>query len=131
MSCRNAALAALALVVAAAIPAARASSPAAWAQLEKETAAACAKASDLKDPVVHPATVRFDDSVGIDARWVTGVWKPAHMKGAKTSMLCLYDRKAKRAVAQEAEGWKGAMAAPARTPIKAPASAPASARPAG
>ena len=131
MSCRNAALAALALVVAVAVPTARASSPAAWAQLEKETAAACAKASDLKDPVVHPATVRFDDSVGIDARWVTGAWKPAHMKGAKTSMLCLYDRKAKRAVAQEAEGWKGAMAAPARTPVKAPASAPASARPAG
>lgn len=131
MSCRNATLAALALVVAAAIPTARASSPAAWAQLEKETAAACAKASDLKDPVVHPATVRFDDSVGIDARWVTGAWKPAHMKGAKTSMLCLYDRKAKRAVAQEAEGWKGAMAAPAKTPVKAPASAPASARPAG
>lgn len=131
MSCRNAALAALALVVVAAIPAARASSPAAWAQLEKDTAAACAKASDLKDPVVHPATVRFDDAVGIDARWVTGAWKPAHMKGAKTSMLCLYDRKTKRAVAQEAEAWKGAMAAPPKTPVKAPASAPASARPAG
>jgi hypothetical protein len=131
MSCRNAALAALALVVAVAVPTARASSPAAWAQLEKETAAACAKASDLKDPVVHPATVRFDDSVGIDARWVTGAWKPAHMKGAKTSMLCLYDRKTKRAVAQEAVAWKGAMASPAKTPVKAQASAPASARPAG
>ena len=105
MSCRNAALAALALVVVAAIPAARASSPAAWAQLEKETAAACAKASDLKDPVVHPATVRFDDAVGIDARWVTGAWKPAHMKGA--------------------------MATPPKAPVKAPAAAPTPARPAG
>jgi len=112
------------LVVAAAIPAARASTPAAWAQLEKDAAAACAKASDLKDPVVHPATVRFDDTIGIDARWVTGAWKPAHMKGAKTAMLCLYDRKTKRAAAQEAEGWKGAMAAPPKTPVTAPVAPP-------
>jgi hypothetical protein len=135
----NALVTLLAAACAAACPAALASSPAAWAQLEKDAAAACAKASDLKDPVVHPATVRFDDTVGIDARWVTGAWKPAHMKGAKTSMLCLYDRKTKRAVTQEADGWKGAMAAPPKTPVKtpvkapvkAPAAAPAPARPAG
>jgi hypothetical protein len=93
-----------------------ASSPAAWAQLEKDAATACAKASDLKDAVVHPASVRFDDTVGLDARLVTGTWKPAHMKGAKTVMLCLYDRKTRRASVQEAAEWRGALAAPAPRP---------------
>ena len=46
------------------------------------------------------------------------------MKGAKTAMLCLYDRKTKRAVAQEAEGWKGAMAAAPKTPVTAPVAPP-------
>ena len=92
------------------------SSPAAWAQLDKDAAAACAKASDLKDAVVHPASVRFDDTVGLDARLVTGAWKPAHMKGAKTVMLCLYDRKTRRASVQEAAEWRGALAAPAALP---------------
>ena len=97
-------------------PAAEASSTAAWAQLEKDAATACATASNLKDPVVHPATARFDDTVGLDARLVTGAWKPAHMKGAKTVMLCLYDRKTRRASVQEAAEWRGALAAPAALP---------------
>jgi hypothetical protein len=95
---------------------ATASSPAAWAQLDKDAAAACATASDLKDAVVHPVSVRFDDTVGLDARLVTGAWKPAHMKGAKTVMLCLYDRKTRRASVQEAAEWRGALAAPAARP---------------
>ena len=94
-------------------PAAEASSPAAWAQLEKDAATACATASNLKDPVVHPATARFDDTAGIDARLVTGAWRPAHMKGAKTVMLCLYDRKTRRADAQEVAEWRSAWATPA------------------
>jgi hypothetical protein len=61
-------------------------------------------------------SVRFDDTVGLDARLVTGAWKPAHMKGAKTVMLCLYDRKTRRASVQEAAEWRGALAAPAARP---------------
>lgn len=118
----------LALAFAAAGSAAQASSPAAWAQHEKETRQACAAASDLKDPVVHTYVALFDDSVGMDARLVTGTWKPAHMKGAKGVMLCLYDRKARRAVAQGAEAWRDAFAAPAPTAgkpaLKAPVAAP-------
>jgi hypothetical protein len=113
-------LATVALGIAA--TAAPASSPAAWTQLEKDAATACATASNLKDPVVHPATVRFDDTAGLDARLVTGAWKPAHMKGAKTVMLCLYDRKTRRAHVQEAAEWRSAWAAPAaRTAVPAPA----------
>lgn len=47
---------------------ASASSPAAWAQHDKDVAAACRKASGLRDPQVQPAVVRFDDATGIDAR---------------------------------------------------------------
>ena len=111
---------------------AEASSPAAWTQHEKDTRQACAAASDLKDPVVHPQAVLFDDSVGMDARLVTGIWKPAHMKGAKAAMLCLYDRKTRSATAQDIEAWRGALPAapavaaptPPRAPVKAPVAPP-------
>lgn len=112
---------------------ASASSPAAWAQHDKDTQQACAAASELNDPVVHPKTVLFDDTVGMDARLVTGTWKPAHMKGAKAVMLCLYDRKARRATVQDAEVWRDAFAtpaAPARKPVvKAPVAPPKPAAP--
>ena len=109
-----------------AIGPASASSPAAWAQHDKDTQQACAAASELNNPVVHPKTVLFDDTVGMDARLVTGTWKPAHMKGAKAVMLCLYDRKARKATAQDIEVWRGALPAvaaaptPPRAPVKAP-----------
>lgn len=111
-----------------AIGPASASSPAAWAQHDKDTQQACAAASELNNPVVHPKAVLFDDTVGIDARLVTGTWKPAHMKGAKAAMLCLYDRKARKATAQDIEVWRGALPAaaavaaptPPRAPVKAP-----------
>ncbi|MFN5011445.1 MAG: hypothetical protein ACK5F5_09575 [Gammaproteobacteria bacterium] len=122
-------VASAALILLAVGPAALASSPAAWTQHEQDTKRACAAASDLKDPVVHPKAVLFDDTVGMDARLVTGTWKPAHMKGAKAAMLCLYDRKARKATAQDIEVWRGALPAvaaiaapaPARAPVKAPA----------
>lgn len=108
-----------------AIGPASASSPAAWAQHDKDTQQACAAASELNNPVVHPKAVLFDDTVGMDARLVTGSWKPAHMKGAKAVMLCLYDRKARKATAQDIEVWRGALPAvaaptPPRAPVKAP-----------
>lgn len=118
-------LAATLVAVLGAVPAAQASSPAAWTQHEKDTRQACAAASELKDPVVHAYVALFDDSVGMDARLVTGTWKPAHMKGAKAVMLCLYDRKARRAVVQDAEGWRDAFAAPASTAGKPAVKAPA------
>lgn len=104
-------------------PDAQASSPGAWAQHEKDTQRACAAASGLKDPVVHPTAVLFDDTVGYDARLVIGTWKPAHMKGAKAVMLCLYDRKTRRATTQDIEAWRSAFATGSTT-VKAPKPAP-------
>ena len=125
MKAFNRSIASALLVAAIAAPVAQASSPAAWAQHDKDTLQACAKASDLKDPVVHPKAVLFDDTVGMDARLVSGTWKPAHMKGAKAVMLCLYDRKARRATVQDVEVWRGALPAPAKTaPVTAPVAPP-------
>ena len=59
-----------------------ASSPAAWAALDSRSIAACARASDLRSPVVGSA-IRFSDSFGVDVREVVGRYRPAHMKGAK------------------------------------------------
>lgn len=93
-----------------------ASSPGAWAAVEREAARACAAASGLRDPVVSDSTVRFDDSLGVDARLVRGAWPQPHMKGAQALMLCLYDRRARRAQVQDAEAWRPLLggAAPKR-----------------
>ncbi len=82
-----------------AIPAA-ASTPAAWNTLDKTSAAACAKASNLVDPMVGPP-VRFSDSFGVDVREVSGIYRPKHMLGAKARMLCLVQRKTVRVEIQE------------------------------
>jgi hypothetical protein len=79
---------------------AHASSDSAWAELDKASAAACLKASGFLEPKVS-APVRFSDSVGFDARVVTGVYPQKHMKRAKGRMLCLYSRTGKSAEVQE------------------------------
>ncbi len=95
-------LAALPLLLTA-VPA-LASSTAAFAGLDRATARACRSVSGLKDTMIEGAPVRFSDTVGMDARIVHGTWPQPHMNGAKATMLCLYDRRAKRAETQE---WPG------------------------
>ena len=106
------------IVLVAALPlatpgAASASSPASWAALERDAARACAAASGLRNTVVSAATVRYDDTLGIDARLVSGTWPQPHMKGAPALLLCLYDRKARRAQVQDAEAWRVLLGAAA------------------
>lgn len=81
--------------------AAQGSSNAAYAALDKRSAADCVRASGFHDGKAGPA-VRFSDVTMIDARLVTGTYPQAHMKGAKGSMLCLYNRKTRRAETQDA-----------------------------
>lgn len=92
-------LATLPLLIAA-VPA-LATSPAAQAGADRATARACRSVSGLKDATIEGAPVRFGDTIGIDARLVRGTWPQRHMKGARATMLCLYDRRAKRAETQE------------------------------
>lgn len=77
-----------------------AATPRAYAALDRQTSAACIAASGLRNAIVGPV-VRFSDSFLMDARTVTGAYPQAHMKGAKGAMLCLYNRRTKRAETQE------------------------------
>ena len=79
---------------------AHASTPGAYAVLDRQTSAACVAASGLRDADVGPA-MRFSDRFLIDARTVTGTYPQRHMKGAQGTMLCLYNRRTKRAEVQE------------------------------
>jgi len=83
--------------------------PASYAALDKASAAACAAASGFRNPIVH-APVRFADTSGIDARLVEGRWPQPHMKGRQGTMLCLYNRRARRAEVQEAAMWQAKIA---------------------
>ncbi|MBC7519912.1 MAG: hypothetical protein H7268_02285 [Sandarakinorhabdus sp.] len=95
------------LVLAAALFAvpALASSPDAMKAGLADAARACRKASNLKSAATVGAPILFSDVAGKTAVLVTGTWRPAHMKGARARMLCLYDRAARTAEAQEARDW--------------------------
>ena len=101
------ATACLALMVAAS-PALSATSQS-YQALDRATATACIRASGLRDGHAGAVT-RFSDTAGVDARTVTGVWPQAHMRGARATLLCLYDRRTRRAETQE-------LASGAATPL--------------
>lgn len=77
-----------------------ASTPDKWTKVDIASQNACLKAAGLNDAQAGPP-IRFSDKVMIDARVVEGTWPQPHMKGAKARMLCLYNRKNKRAEVQE------------------------------
>lgn len=89
-----------ALSLGAAATAVWAASPQAYAELDRQSAAACITASGLRQASVGPP-VRFSDAVGIDARTVSGVYTQPHMRAARGTMLCLYNRRTRRAEVQE------------------------------
>lgn len=96
----------VALLVAATLAApGLASTPAATKQGRSDAKAACRKASGLKNAASLGAPLLFNDTAGETAVPVTGIWRPAHMKGARATMLCLYDRAARSAEVTEAKGW--------------------------
>lgn len=95
----------VALGLAAIAAPAMASSNAAWKQLETEATRACVKASAFRRPRVSNLVI-FEDRVGQVAMLVTGIFPQIHMKGASGTNLCLFDRRTKRAVVEEAKGWR-------------------------
>ena len=84
--------------------AASASTPESYRELEARVAKACIAESGFGKARVSP-TIRFSDDHGVDARLVTGIYPQPHMKGAQGLMLCLYDRRTKRAEVQDAASW--------------------------
>ncbi len=84
---------------------ASASTPAAWQQLQKQAERGCISASAFARPRLSNMIV-FDDTTEVVALLVSGTFRQRHMKGATGTNLCLYNRKTKKAVVEEAKGWK-------------------------
>lgn len=82
-----------------------ASSDAAWKQGMAQATSACQNASGLKAAAIAGQPILFGDDTGKTALLVTGRWRPAHMKNARATMLCLYDRRTRKAETQEAPRW--------------------------
>lgn len=81
--------------------AANAATPAAWMAVDKASEAACKTASGFADAVAGPP-VRFSDRFLTDARIVVGTPSRPGTKATKGRLLCLYNRRTKRAEVQEA-----------------------------
>ena len=82
-----------------------ASSDAAMEKGMNDATRACLKASELKAAAIAGQPILFSDNAGKTALLVTGRWRPAHMKNASATMLCLYDRRSRKAETQEALRW--------------------------
>ena len=96
------------LFVLLAAPAA-ASSPAAWSAHDRVARTACLRTAALAAATTS-APILFSDTSGKTALLVTGRYRQPHMKNRQGAMLCLYDRRTRRAEASDANGWR----APAR-----------------
>ena len=83
---------------------AAASTPAAWARLERQATRKCIEASELRRPRVSNPIV-FSDQSGVIALLVTGIHPQARMKGASGTNLCLFDRRTGHVAVEEAKDW--------------------------
>src|SRR3546814_6121823 len=88
----------------AALPAV-AATPQAYEELDRTSSLACLRASGFRDAAYAPEPLRFSDRLGVDARLVTGTYAQSDMKGKQGMVLCLYDRKSKRAEVVDAAPW--------------------------
>lgn len=99
---RSQALRAASLVLLAAMTAvAHASTPEAWAKHDREVVERCVAASGFKDAKAVGKPVVFDDTVAQTALLIRGTYPQKHMAGKQGEVLCLYNRKIRRASVQE------------------------------
>lgn len=92
-----------AAVVALGASAASASTPQAWAQLDRQVNRACLLASGLRQAKIIPDKASFSDRVPVEIRLVEG-YNRGNVIDVK---LCAYDRRTRRATTTEAIGRLG------------------------
>ena len=56
----------------------------------------------MVDATLSSDAIHFSDGFGMDARLVNGRYPQVHMHGAHGTMLCLYDRRTRKAEVQDA-----------------------------
>lgn len=81
-----------------------ASTEAAWVAHDKAARAACIAASGLLRATAS-SPIMFSDRTGYDVLLVRGIYRQRFMKGAAGTMLCLYERRTRRAEVSEAKRW--------------------------
>ena len=82
---------------------AEASTPAAWAQLDRQVTRACLLAAGLRQAKIIPDKASFSDRVPVELRIVEG-YNRGNVIDVK---LCAYDRRTKRATTVEGVGRLG------------------------
>jgi hypothetical protein len=97
---RSFALGALLVLVAPA----SASTTKAWQGASEAARLACIKASGLLEANAS-APIVFSDRTAQSAVLVRGTYPQKFMKGAAATMLCLYDRRTRKAEAVETKAW--------------------------
>ena len=80
-----------------------ATSPAAWSDHDKEVAATCVRASNLKNARPAGLPMVYDDRVGMTVLLLMGRYPQPHMKNQTGRELCLFDRKTREAAVTEAD----------------------------
>ena len=91
------------LVAAASAGSAAASAASAWSAHDRQVSRACIQASGLKNARAVGTPLLFDDSIGMTALLVTGRYPQPHMKNRSASVLCLFDRKKRKATVSPAD----------------------------
>lgn len=74
-----------------------ASSPKAWEQHNQEVIKKCSQASELKEAKPVGKSILFSDDVGYDGLLIKGRYPQPHMKNKETQVLCLFNRKTRKA----------------------------------
>jgi hypothetical protein len=88
--------------------AATASSPQAWADLDRRVGRACIAVSGLAYPEILTRKISYSDPIGVEVRMLRG----KDEKGRFKRLLCAYNRASGRAEVQEAGGWFGPVGKP-------------------
>lgn len=89
------------------VPAA-ASSPAAWANLDKRVTRACIAMSGLARPQVLAQKISTSDAVGVEVRMIRGY----DGKNVFHRQICVMNRRNSRTEVQDAAGWFGSTVKP-------------------
>ncbi|AFZ36365.1 hypothetical protein Sta7437_2844 [Stanieria cyanosphaera PCC 7437] len=76
---------------------AKASSPEAWEKHQQEVISKCFQASKLRNPQPVGKIILFSDEVGYDALSIKGHYQQPHMNNQKTQVLCLFNRRTRKA----------------------------------
>ncbi len=89
-------------------PAATASTPEAWAELNQRVNRACVAMSGLARPELLDANISFSDEMPVEARLLRGY----DSKGTLKRLMCLFDRRTGHAEIQELPDWNAPTVKP-------------------